>query len=435
MPACNESWKKCKGFWDCTGAAFETAGKCTVSAVGDAVHADNQEARTRAYKQTECLWAKYKKGDFDKEPLRLMGSPVYPSGFVFAIQKQPAMYDRMLKKKLTDQDLQSALHECGQAFGGSWVADALALGSTGLLSVLATPAIGAAWGAALKAVNKVSQAATECVDVSATDALLSVASAGAQWVGVTAENKAGWDAKAAKLVEQVTKGGNTMDSLIALLNESGIEVPDQVKEFLNCLYTKAGLSVLLDSLKQAVVSGDPEGAAKKLAPYAIDCGAKQLANAMPAGPWKTLVYSVAVAIEAAIAPPAAPPKKVPVSGAGSGGACPTGYYKSLTGECKPQPQAPQQQSAMRALPAGVTSCKGPYEPDATLRCPEYNTPFWDNQRKINVPGGSGPDASGAEQLLRDKALAIYQENQAKQQQTQTLVLVGVAVVGLYLLSK
>lgn len=485
MPACNEDWKKCSGFWDCTGAAFKTAGKCTASFTEDVAlswaHEENTKFRKVCFAYTECLWWKYKHGKLGKEDLLgdihgKLAAQLTPAPGAF--QEPVSGFQLLAKKgwlkgakkmsaadklavdwlgaeaaidvtgwKPTEQDYQNALHECGQAFGDAWVTSfGKKVVETTALFIGGPPLKGIVKGASVTSetlanIGECKQANWKKFAEAAID------------VGVTAV--AGTDSgtikagvSGAKIGYAAATGGKIqMEDIYAILEAAGVELPDEVKSFLQCAYSAMG--DYLYKILGMVTEGKFEDAAKAAAPYLVNCSIQTLGDQISQDSffkkWAKAAGSATSAYikaQGASAPPL-PPKVVPVTGGtGTAASCPAGYYKSLTGECKPQPSStttPSNQTlrpevpASNVRPAAPASCKGPYEPNASLRCAEYNTPFWDNQRKIaaTVPGATGPDASGADQLTRDKALATYQQ----QQQTQTLVLVAAAAAGLYLLSK
>lgn len=487
MPACNEDWKKCSGFFDCTGAAFKTAGKCTASLAEDVAtgwaHAENTKFRKICFAYTECLWWKYTHGKIQKEDLlgdihgKLVAQAA-PSSWAF--QEPVSGFQLLAKKgwlkgaklmsaadklavdwlgaeaaidvtgwKPTEQDYQNALHECGQAFGDAWV---ISLGKT--VSENAALFFG---GPPLKAIVKganVSSAQLAQIGSCKQADWKKLAEAAVD-VGVTAV--AGTDSDTIKAgvaagkiaVTTATGGKVNMNDIYTILESAGIELPDTAKSFLNCAYSAMG--DYLYKILGMIVDGDFDKAAKAAAPYLVNCSIQTLGGELSQDSYfKKWAAAAGAATSAYIkaqgaTPPPLPPKIVPVGGAQSGAnvGCPAGSYKSLTGECKPQiqPTTTASNQTLRSevpssnvRPAAPNACKGPYEPDAALRCSEYNTPFWDSQRKIaksGLVGATGPDASGAAQLAYDKSLAAYQQ----QQQTQTLVLVAAAAAGLYLLSK
>lgn len=121
--------------------------------------------------------------------------------------------------------------------------------------------------------------------------------------------------KAFDAVQSLAAGspsGVVMEALYSLLADYGIEVPEEVKKFLNCLYSKAG-GLVFTAVKQAVIDGDPKGAAQLLAPYAIACSAKTAKDSLEAGSiWAPLIDAIALAAVVATAPPPPPAPKVPV---------------------------------------------------------------------------------------------------------------------------
>lgn len=487
MPACNESWKKCDGFWDCTGAAFKTAAKCTANLAEDVAtgwaHDENTKFRKVCFAYTECLWWKYTHGKIQKQDLLgdihgKLAAQFTPAPFAFqepvsgfqllAKQgrlkgaKKMSAADKLLVDWLgaeaaidvtgwqpTAQDLENALHEVGQSFGEAWVASfgkkatetaALFIGGPPLKGIVKA---GNVQTEVLANLGECKQADWKKFAEAAID--VAVTSATGTDSGTIKAGVAG-----AKIGYAAATGSNIqMNDIYTLLEQAGIELPQPVKDFLNCAY--AAMGDYLYKVLQTALGGDPDKAAKMAAPYLVNCTIQTLGDQISQdSSFKKWVKAAGTAVSAAIkannaTPPPLPPapKSVPVTGAGSAGGvnagCPAGYYKSLTGECKPQPaaNAPLNQTLRPDVPgttvrAADGQCKGPYEKNPALRCPEYNTPFWDKQRAIpDLPGATGPDATGADQLVRDKALATYQQ----QQQTQTLVLVAAAAAGLYLLSK
>ena len=487
MPACNEDWKKCSGFFDCTGAAFKTAGKCTASLAEDVAtgwaHAENTKFRKICFAYTECLWWKYTHGKLGKEDLlgdihgklaaqftpapAAFQEPV--SGFQLLAKKgwlkgakKMSAADKLLVDwlgaeaaidvtgwKPTEQDYQNALHECGQAFGDAWITSfGKKAVETAALFIGGPPLKGVVKGAAVTSetlanIGQCKQAdwakfAKAAVDVGVT------AVAGTDSDTIKAGVAAG------KIAVTTATGGKVdMNDIYTILESAGIELPDTAKSFLNCAYSAMG--DYLYKILGMIVDGDFDKAAKAAAPYLVNCSIQTLGGELSQDSYfKKWAAAAGAATSAYIkaqgaTPPPLPPKIVPVGGAQSGAnvGCPAGSYKSLTGECKPQiqPTTTASNQTLRSevpssnvRPAAPNACKGPYEPDAALRCSEYNTPFWDSQRKIaksGLVGATGPDASGAAQLAYDNSLAVYQQ----QQQTQTLVLVAAAAAGLYLLSK
>ncbi len=121
--------------------------------------------------------------------------------------------------------------------------------------------------------------------------------------------------KAFDAVQSLAAGspsGVVMEALYSLLADYGIEVPEEVKKFLNCLYSKAG-GLVFTAVKQAVIDGDPKGAAQLLAPYAIACSAKTAKDSLEAGSiWAPLIDAIALAAVVVTAPPPPPAPKVPV---------------------------------------------------------------------------------------------------------------------------
>lgn len=305
MPACNESWKKCSGFLDCIGPAFAAAGKCTASAAQDVAHAANQEARTMAYNQTLCLWNKYVKGELDAAlPQALLGTASYPSGFMFTLDKRvgkdskkpnwaafKAYTDKIKNHQLTNADLEEALHECGQQFGNDWAIKLQQSVVTVAVGVIATPAAGAAVGASFVAYKKVMGALAECTGVTGAEAALSVVSAGAAAYGAAAEG-GGADVQVAKTIEKATKKGGTVDEIFASLKDLGVDVPEELKDFVACVVDKAGISLVASACWDAV-SGDADKAAKALAPYAVQCGVLEIADQLPSGPLQDAVKKAA----------------------------------------------------------------------------------------------------------------------------------------------
>ena len=500
MPACNESWKKCSGFWECTGAALETAGKCTASFAEDVAtswaHEENQKFRQICVKYTECLWWKYTHGKIKKEDLlgdihgKLVAQAA-PSSWAF---QEPVSGFQLLAKagklkggkpmsladKLavdwlgaeaaidvtgwqpTANDYQAALHEISQSFGDTWI---ISLGK--VVSENAALFLG---GPPLKGIVKGANTTSEQLAQigSCKQADWKKLAEAAVDVGVTAV--AGTDSatirgavSGVKIgVTAATGGKIQMQDIYTILEAAGVQLPDSVKAFLECAYKSMG--DYLYKIIGMALEGNFEQAAKAAAPYLVNCSiqgvAGQLSQDTNFRKWAAAAGAATSAyIKANNAnppPPPPPPKTVPVGGSSSQGSagCGPGYvaglkgeclrdesgcgpnqYKSLDGKCKPKGGSTTnyQPEPMKVYPAEKDLCKGPYEPDKSKRCPEYNTPFWDEQRKIAaaVPFGTGPDANAEQQKAHDQAVAVYQQ----QQQTQTLVLVAAAVAGLYLLSK
>lgn len=321
MPKCTESWDNCSGFWSCTGAAFETAAKCTASAAEDAASSVkgwatswaksiNDKQRKDCYDKTVCLWNKYKAGKITKGQLYGGGLAWHAASQFFAeggdVDDKQAFNEFIAKRWSPDEyAYQQSLTWCGQSFSDAWiqtislqaisVAVGLGTGTGAKGYAVANGALGAAFGAY--------EADTGPCGEGYAKAAGAVVTAAGQFVAATGKEGV------KEVVIIAGKGASAQGGavLAETLKDFGIELPPEVLNVLACIEKSAGSGTVALAAFDAV-SGNAEKAAKALAPFAVNCiGQEALAKLGP-GPVQTMLKkALQLATAIAFQPPPPPP--------------------------------------------------------------------------------------------------------------------------------
>ena len=325
MAKCTESWDNCSGFFDCIGPAFETAATCTASYFENATHQALQFHRNACHGAITCTFDKYLQGKLTKSAMLSAMQDYYGATTECAGQLGPcwAFWTRaggalvfpeswpvgaapdavVLKAK------QEAQSKASQSLPKG-VGSAAAFGAQ-----VTAPIVGSLFEKGFRTTTIEQFSTGPCPQFSKTDLKNAIKDTLSTYFKTVATIQGGEAKKAFDAVQSLAAGspsGVVMEALYGLLSDYGIEVPEEVKKFLNCLYSKAG-GLVFTAVKQAVIDGDPKGAAQLLAPYAIACSAKTAKDSLEAGSiWAPLIDAIALAAVVATAPPPPPAPKVPV---------------------------------------------------------------------------------------------------------------------------
>jgi len=303
---------------------WTTAAKCTLSYIEDNASQALQFHRSAAYGAVTCTWDKYLAGTLTLSQADeaianyLTQSVKFSSGYTTGVKTwtdkdgKPAFPEKwpigVAPSKLANEARNEFQHRAGQTIPPDTTA-----GTVGTYANL--PVVGNLMlkGVRLLTIDKFSQG--PCPQFTKGDVSSAIKDVLVTYFKTVATIQGGEAKKAFDAVQSLAAGspsGVVMEALYSLLSDYGIEVPEEVKKFLNCLYSKAG-GLVFTAVKQAVIDGDPKGAAQLLAPYAIACSAKTAKDSLEAGSiWAPLIDAIALAAVVATAPPPPPAPKVPV---------------------------------------------------------------------------------------------------------------------------
>lgn len=348
MAKCTEDWDNCSGFFGCIGPAISTAAKCTASYLEDKTSQSAQFHRSAMYNAVKCSFDKYLAGQLTATELsKALGGYTNPIAQVYheesvglenwVFQGSKAFPDKWLFKapptKIVSQTREFYLHKAGQASPPN---HSFTVVEQGVWANL--PVIGDMFVQESKLFTQERFSKGPCPQFGQDDKTATVKKMLWSYFSAVATLGGGDLQTAYKAIKAVTAGkpeGIVMEALFSVLQDYGIEVPQEVKDFLTCLYGKAG-SLVFTAVKQAVIDGDPKGAGQLLAPYAVDCGANTLKKSLGDGsPWSPLIDAIVLAAVVAAAPPPPPKPKVPVTDPKLECNKSGGIYFETTGECYP----------------------------------------------------------------------------------------------------
>lgn len=335
MAKCTEDWDNCSGFFGCIGPAISTAAKCTASYLEDNYTKEMNKTRTLCYETLQCAWKAYISGGVTADDyLKALDARAGRYTGTFLLPEVRKLFpDKMLfGAKPTKAMLsihEQALHLCGQLSEDAPLLSGIAVN---------TPIVNKLVYSQADFNRKLAYSHGLCAKYSGNDVLNASKEVLKSYFEVVATLEGGAAKKgydAIKALAAGTPSGVAMEALFSVLQDYGIEVPQEVKDFLTCLYGKAG-SLVFTAVKQAVIDGDPKGAGQLLAPYAVDCGAKTLKKSLGDGsPWSPLIDAIVLAAVVAAAPPPPPKPKVPVTDPKTECNKSGGIYFETTKQCAP----------------------------------------------------------------------------------------------------
>lgn len=335
MAKCTQDWDECSGFFGCIIPAITTAAKCSASYLADNYTKEMNKTRTLCYETLQCAWKAYLSGGITAdEYLNALDLRAASYSGAFKVPEIKKLFpERMLfgakPTKAMISIHEQALHLCGQLSDDAPLLSGIAVN---------TPVINKLVYSQADFNRKLAYSKGLCAKYSGDDVLNASKEVLKNYFEVVATLEGGAAKKGYDAIKSLAAGtpsGVAMESLFSVLQDYGIEVPQEVKTFLTCLYSKAG-ALVFTAVKQAVLDGDPKGAGQLLAPYAIDCGAKTLKEQLGAGsPWAPLVDAIVLAAIVATAPPPPPKPKVPVTDPKVECKKTGGIYFETTGQCFP----------------------------------------------------------------------------------------------------
>ena len=336
MAKCTQDWEDCSGFFGCIIPAITTAAKCTASYIEDNTTKAASYHRKAMYNAVNCVFDKYLAGKLTAtEASKAIGGYTSPVGETYT--EYSVGFENWTDKNglavfpnkwlfgapataIVNQTREFFLHAAGQANPPNHTGTVAEQGVWANL-----PVIGDMFIKESQLFTQVRFGGGPCPQFGKDDQVATVKKMLWSYFSAVAtlgggQIKAAYEA--AKMVTAGTPKEVVMQALFSLIEDAppgglGLTIPDPVKNFLTCLYTKAGAKAI-EAVKLGLVDGKYEDAGKLIAPYIVDCGAETLKDELPEdSPFKALVNALALAVTVYLAPePAAPPKpapKVPVT--------------------------------------------------------------------------------------------------------------------------